>query len=142
MNQLHSRNKGTHPFRSTNEERKQGRPRRSVLPTFFTVIMLVFVLFLVWYVPSVSRRDFLLRDTQQSLETNQGRERKQQYEYDKVSAEIPGIRAELDEVLPETEAAQQELETLREQKKKLKKEKKALEKQLSGSVDQEDDADE
>ena len=35
-----------------------------------------------------------------------------------------------------------ELETLREQKKKLKKEKKALEKQLSGSVDQEDDADE
>ena len=140
MNQLHSRNKGTHPFRSTNVERKQGRPCRSAV--FFTIIMLVFVLFLVWYVPSVSRRDFLLRDTQQSLETNQGRERKQQYEYDKVSAEIPGIRAELDEVLPETEAAQQELETLREQKKKLKKEKKALEKQLSGSVDQEDDADE
>ena len=104
--------------------------------------MLVFVLFLVWYVPSVSTRDFLLRDTQQSLETNQGRERKQQYEYDKVSAEIPEIRAELDQVLPETEAAQQELETLREQKKKLKKEKKALEKQLSGSGDQEDDADE
>ena len=142
MNQLNSRNKGTHPSRSTNVERKQGRPRRSVFPAFFTIIMLVFVLFLVWYVPSVSRRDFLLRDTQQSLETNQGRERKQQYEYDKVSAEIPGIRAELDEVLPETEAAQQELETLREQKKKLKKEKKALEKQLSGSVDQEDDADE
>ena len=107
----------------------------------FAVVMLVFVLFLVWYVPSVSRRDFLLRDTQQSLETNQGRERKQQYEYDKVAAEIPELRAELDQVLPETEAAQQELETLREQKKKLKKEKKALEKQLSGSVDQEDDGD-
>ncbi len=123
------------------------RSRRSAFfpaffPAFFTVIMLVFVLFLVWYVPSVSRRDFLLRDTQLSLETNLGRERKQQYEYDKVSAEIPVIRAELDLVLPETEAAQQELETLREQKKKLKKEKKTLEKQLSGSGVEEDAADE
>ena len=119
------------------------RSRRSAFfPAFFTVIMLVFVLFLVWYVPSVSRRDFLLRDTQLSLETNLGRERKQQYEYDKVSAEIPVIRAELDQVLPETESAQQELETLREQKKKLKKEKKALEKQLSGSGVEEDAADE
>ena len=116
--------------------------RSAFFPAFFTVIMLVFVLFLVWYVPSVSRRDFLLRDTQLSLETNLGRERKQQYEYDKVSAEIPVIRAELDLVLPETEAAQQELETLREQKKKLKKEKKALEKQLSGSGVEEDATDE
>jgi septal ring factor EnvC (AmiA/AmiB activator) len=112
--------------------------RRSVFPAFFTVVMLIFVLFLVWYIPSVSARDFLLRDTQLSLETNQGRERKQQYEYDKVAAEIPELRAELDQILPETEQAQQELETLREQKKKLKKEKKALEKQLSGSAGQED----
>ena len=116
--------------------------QRRFFPAFFTVVMLVFVLFLVWYIPSVSQRSFLLRDAQQSLETNQGRERKQQYEYDKVSAEIPELRAELDQVLPETEAAQQELETLREQKKKLKKEKKELEKQLSGSADQEGAADE
>ena len=109
-------------------------------PLFFAVLMLIFVFFLVWYIPAVSQRSFLLLDTQQSLETNQGRERKQQYEYDKVSAEIPEIRSELEKVLPETEAAKQELETLREQKKKLKKEKKELEKQLPDSEDQEDAA--
>ena len=114
--------------------------RSSFFPLLFTAVMLVFVLFLVWYIPAVSHRSFLLLDTQQSLETNQGRERKQQYEYDKVSAEIPEIRAELEQVLPETEAAQQELEALREQKKKLKKEKKELEKQIPDSADQEDAA--
>jgi len=111
-------------------------------PLLFTVLMLVFVLFLVWYIPAASQRTFLLLDTQQSLETNQGRERKQQYEYDKVSAEIPEIRTELEQVLPETEAAQQELETLRDQKKKLKKEKKELENQFSGSASLEGSDDE
>ena len=111
-------------------------------PLFFTAVMLIFVLFLVWYIPAVSQRSFLLSDAQQSLETNQGRERKQQYEYDKVLSEIPVIQAELDKVLPVTEAAQQELESLRDEKKRLKKEKKELEKLLSDSADQEDSADE
>ena len=140
MDQL--RNKGSHLLRSTNVERNQGHPRRSGFPAFFAFVMLVFVLFLIWYIPAVSQRSFLLLDSQQSLETNQGRERKQQYEYDKVAAEIPEIRSELEQILPETEAAQQELETLRDQKKKLKKEKKELEKRLSGSADQEGSADE
>ena len=116
--------------------------RKHLFPCLFSAVMLLFVLFLVWYIPSFSQRSFLLRDAQQSLETNQGRERKQQHEYDMVHDEIPTIQAELDQILPVTEAAGLELETLRAEKKKLKKEKKDLEKQLSNDPVKEDKDDE
>ena len=54
----------------------------SAYAVFFTVIMLICVLFIVWYLPAVSQRRFQLGDTQKSLETSLGRERKQQSEYD------------------------------------------------------------
>ena len=100
--------------------------------TLFTAVMLCTILVLVWYLPSVSVRTFQLRDLQLSLETSQGRERKQQYEYDKVVSEIPALQAEIDAVLPRTEAAEQEVADLKAERKKLRNEKKKLEKQLSG----------
>lgn len=108
----------------------------------FTVVMLACVVFLAWYIPAVSDRAFRLEDIKKSLETSQGRERKQQFEYDKVVAEIPEIQAELDLIRPQTEAAQQEAATLKAEKKKLRSEKKDLQKQLDNAAGQEGSTDE
>ena len=53
--------------------------------------MLLFVVFLIWYLPSVGQRRFMLEDVRKSLETSQGRERKQQYEYDETVAALPEV---------------------------------------------------
>jgi peptidoglycan hydrolase CwlO-like protein len=116
--------------------------QRNIFAGVFTAIMLVLVFFLIWYIPSVSSRAFQLEDLQKSLETSYGRERKQQYEYDKVVAEIPEIQAELDLIKPQTEAAEQEVAALKAERKKLRNEKKELEKQLGESSAQEGSGDE
>ena len=116
--------------------------RKSFFPFLFSLIMLAAVLFLAWYIPAVSSRAFQLDDLQKSLETSRGRERKQQYEYEKVVAEIPEIQAELDQVQPQTEAAEAEFDELKAERKKLRKEKKELEKQLGETSGQEDSGDE
>jgi len=116
--------------------------RKTVFPFLFSLLMLVTVLFLVWYIPAVSGLTFQLDDLQKSLETSQGRERKQQYEYDKVVSEIPEIQAELDLIRPQTEAAEQEVSELKAERKKLRNEKKELEQQLGGTSDQEGAGDE
>ena len=113
---------------------------RKAFPVFFTITMLVVVLFLVWYVPAVSQRSFQLRDIEKSLETSQGRERKQQYEYDKVVAEIPEIQAELDLIRPRADAADQEVADLKSRRKKLRNEKKELERKLEEASAQEGSA--
>jgi peptidoglycan hydrolase CwlO-like protein len=115
---------------------------KTVFTFLFSLIMLVTVLFLVWYVPAVSGLSFQLEDVRKSLETSQGRERKQQYEYDKVVSEIPEIQAELDLIKPQTEAAEQEFSELKAERKKLRSEKKELEKQLGETSDQEGSGDE
>ena len=117
---------------------KQYRPFAAV----FAVIMLLFVLFQLWYIPSVTERSFQLQDLQKSLETSQGRERKQQYEYDKVVAEIPQVRSELDLITPQKEAAEKEVADLKAERKKLRAEKKELEEMLSGNTSKEASSDE
>ncbi len=99
----------------------------SAYAVFFTVIMLICVLFIVWYLPAVSQRRFQLEDTQKSLETSLGRERKQQSEYDETVATLPEVEAELERVLPLTEAAKEEVKSLKKERKALRKEKKELE---------------
>ena len=89
--------------------------------------MLICVLFIVWYLPAVSQRRFQLEDTQKSLETSLGRERKQQSEYDETVAALPEVEAELERVLPLTEAAKEEVKSLKKERKALRKEKKELE---------------
>ena len=98
----------------------------SAYAMFFTVIMLICVLFIVWYLPAVSQRRFQLEDTQKSLETSLGRERKQQSEYDETVAALPEVEAELERVLPLTEAAKEEVKSLKKERKALRKEKKEL----------------
>ena len=99
----------------------------SAYAVFFTVIILICVLFIVWYLPAVSQRRFQLEDTQKSLETSLGRERKQQSEYDETVAALPEVEAELERVLPLTEAAKEEVKSLKKERKALRKEKKELE---------------
>lgn len=113
-----------------------------LLFTVFIIFMLVFVLFLAWYIPAVSQRGFQLQDIEKSLETSQGRERKQQYEYDKVIAEIPEVQAELNQVTPQTDSAEQEVAELKARRKELRSEKKNLEKQLEELSLREDSPDE
>ena len=98
----------------------------SAYAVFFTVIMLICVLFIVWYLPAVSQRRFQLGDTQKSLETSLGRERKQQSEYDETVAALPEVEAELERVLPLTEVAKEEVKSLKKERKALRKEKKEL----------------
>ena len=107
--------------------------KNRTLTVLFTVIMLICVLFIVWYLPAVSQRRFQLDDIQKSLDTSLGRERKQQSEYDETVALIPEVKAELERVLPLTDAAKEEVKSLKKERKALRKEKKELE--VSGSSD-------
>ena len=110
----------------------------SVFPVLFSLVLMVFVVFLIWYIPSVEARKFQLEDLGKSLETSQGRERKQQYEYDQTVAEIPEVQEKLDLLIPESEAAQQEVDQLKQERKQLREEKKRLEALLSEQPAEED----
>ena len=111
--------------------------KKSLLPVIFSVVMLVFVLFLIWYLPSVRERRFQLQDVQLSLETSRGRERKQQHEYDETVAAIPEVQAELDRIMPLAEQAQLEVKNLKDERKSLREEKKKFESGLESSASQE-----
>ncbi len=93
---------------------------------FFVAVMLLFCLFLTWYIPTRSQLDFQLSDLELSLETSRGRERKQQYEYDQVVAELPVTKAELAEAQPLADAAKAEVKALREERNALREKKQAL----------------
>ncbi len=105
--------------------------KTSILAVTFTFVMLICVLFVIWYLPSVSQRRFQLEDIQKSLETSLGRERKQQSEYDETVSSIPVVEAELEQVLPQTEAAKAEVKALKKERKALRSEKKELEGSVS-----------
>ena len=105
----------------------------SFFPVVFPLVMFICVLFLVWYLPSVHERVFQINDTMISLEMNQGRERKQQKEYDETVAAIPEVQAELDRLAPLCEAAREEVRALKDEKKKLIAEKNALAEQQQES---------
>ena len=114
------------------------RSPRSRFPVFFAFVMLICVLFVIWFVPALNERRFMLQDIRRSIETSQGRERKQQYEYDETVAVIPEVQAELDRVVPLNDAAVQEVATLKEERKLLRQEKADLESLLSVSGEPEE----
>ena len=93
-------------------------------------VLLITVLFLLWYTVSIGTARSALEEAQNDLETNRGRERKQEYEYNQVVEEIPRVQAEIDALRPQVDAAEEEESALKADKKKLKKEKSNLEKQL------------
>ena len=104
--------------------------KQTVLPVVFTLVMLACVLFFVWYLPSVSICRLQLDDVRKSLETSQGRERKQQSEYDAAVAALPEADAELERLIPLMESAQEEVTRLKAERKKLRGEKEELEKNV------------
>ena len=106
--------------------------RKSFLPVLFSLLMLICVLFIVWYLPSVGNLRFRLEDVQKSLETSQGRERKQQHEYDEAVSALAEAKEELEMIRPQAEAAAETKKVLKEERKALKQEKKDLEETTSG----------
>ena len=97
----------------------------------FALVMLLFSLAMMLWVPLRARLDAQLADTRLSLETSQGRERKQQMEYDQVTEELPKVRAELAEVQPRADAAAEEVQRLKEIRRELRERKKALEQEAA-----------
>ena len=99
---------------------------RSVL-YLFVVLMGICTLILIWQVPASSSMSYNLSEARLSLETAQGRERKQQAEYEETVAALPEAEAELESLKPQMEAAQEEVKNLKAERKKLREEKKELE---------------
>ena len=93
----------------------------------FIIVIFFFSLFLCAWVPIRADLDFRLEDTEISLDTSRGRERKQTLEYEQVQSELPVIRAELAVMQPKADASAERLRALKETRKVLRAEKKALE---------------
>lgn len=107
--------------------------RDKLISFTFIVIMLLFVMFIFWYLPTDAAVRFQLQDVGKSFETSQGRERKQQKEYDDAAAAIPETEAEIANIRPLADAAEQEVAELKKQRKQLRNEKKELETLLNSN---------
>lgn len=105
--------------------------RKSVFPVIFVLVMLLCVLFIAWYLPTVSDLRYRLQDANISLETSQGRERKQQHEYDETVEALAEAREELARVQPLADQAAEEKNAMKEERKALRQEKKELEEKLN-----------
>ena len=90
------------------------------------VLLFIFVCFLSWYLLSIGPLEFQLQDARESLKTSQGRENKQQYEYDQVYLEIPVVQEEIALKAPLAEEAEARVSELKRKKKELKAEIKEL----------------
>ena len=93
----------------------------------FVAVMLAFALLMAVWVPLRADLDFRLADTALSLETSQGRERRQTMEYNQVKTDLPAARAQLSELQPQADAAAGEVQDLKDRRRTLRDEKKALE---------------
>ena len=112
--------------------------RKSVFPVIFVLVMFLCVLFISWYLPAVSGLRYRLQDAKVSLETSQGRERKQQHEYDETVRALSEAKEELDRVQPLADQAADEKKTMKEERKQLRQEKKELEEKLGMKTEGQD----
>ena len=101
--------------------------RSASLNLVFVVIFLIFSVFMAWYIPSITSIRSEIMRTRQDLETSEGRERKQQEEYDRAVEELPVIKQELSEKEPLAEELEQKVADLKARRKELRTEKKELE---------------
>ena len=99
----------------------------------FVVIMAVTCLWIIVWVPVNALLDFRLSEAAMDLETSQGRERKQDYEYAQVSETLPLTQQELAEAGPRAELLLEEVTELKARRKELRAEKKRLEELLDAS---------
>ena len=95
--------------------------------------MAVTCLWIIVWVPVNALLDFRLSEAAMDLETSQGRERKQDYEYAQVSETLPLTQQELAEAGPRAELLLEEVTELKARRKELRAEKKRLEELLDAS---------
>ena len=75
---------------------------RSVL-YIFVILMGICTLILIWQVPASTSMEFSISEARLSLETAQGRERKQQSEYDRTLENIQAAKEQLEALTPQHE---------------------------------------
>ena len=97
----------------------------------FAVLMGLCTLVLIWQVPASSSMAFRLSEAQLSLETAQGRERKQQAEYDRAVEDIQAAKEQLEAIMPQHEEVQAARDAQVAERKELKAKKEELLKQLA-----------
>lgn len=98
----------------------------ALLAAVFVLVMLTTCGVLAYYTVSMSMLDARFQELSLSLDTNQGRERLQQSEYDTVVAEIPVTRALLEEAAPQADATGQNVTDLKNERKQLRADIKTL----------------
>lgn len=112
--------------------------KKPVFPVVFVLVMVLCVLFIIWYIPALSDMRYRLKDAEISLETSQGRERKQQHEYEETVTALAEAREELARVQPLADQASDEKNALKEERKLLKQEKKELEGNNASETEEQD----
>ena len=115
------------------------RMKKNGLLVCFVIIMFIVVAFVAWYLPALGKVRFQIEETEKSLETSLGREKKQSYELGKTIACIPVVRMKLDLVSPLADAAHEEVVSLKSERKTLRSEKKELEEKQEAGNGQEDE---
>ena len=110
------------------------------LPALFVALMLLFCLFLAVLTPVHESLHFRLTDTAASLKTSQGREAKQEHEYNLVMIRLPAARLLLGSVQPLTALEEQKAEDLKQTRNTLRKKKKNLESQAGESSETQQEA--
>lgn len=113
--------------------------KKNGLLVCFVIIMFFVVAFVAWYLPALGQVRFQIDETEKSLETSLGREKKQSYELGKTIAGIPVVRMKLDLVSPLANAAHEEVISLKSERKKLRAQKKELEEKQDAFAGQEDE---
>ena len=97
----------------------------------FAALMGVCTLIFIWQVPASSSMAFRLSEAQLSLETAQGRERKQQAEYDRAVQDIQAAKEQLEAITPQHEEVQAARDAQVAERKELKARKEELLKLLA-----------
>lgn len=95
-------------------------------PAVSVLILAIAALMTIAYLPIRSSLDFRVSDLNESLKQNQGRERKQQAEYEKVCTDLPAAQAQLEALQPQADAAAARVSELKAVRKALRAEKEAL----------------
>ena len=103
----------------------------------FAALMGVCTLIFIWQVPASSSMACRLSEAQLSLETAQGRERKQQAEYDRAVQDIQAAKEQLEAITPQHEEVQAARDAQVAERKELKARKEELLKLLAALLPEE-----
>ncbi len=102
-----------------------------VLAVFVILVMAVSAVVLVWYTVNSSSMRFRLEEARKDLETAEGRERKQQAEYEKALKDAAAAEEKLASLQAEADAAVAGADAQKAERKELKNRKQELEDRLN-----------